>query len=183
MTTWTSSQPWPRRWRSHSRPWGNRSLLLAIGAEGRNLFKKRNGGFGSFKQSLWMKKIMDGSKFKASVTCLWILVPLCFSPRKWNGKKTGAKIWVRVCMREFLSLSFTWPVLILAVGSLPCSKPEPSEVPDSLSTQVPTGWQFPLTCLWSSGVWEVFLFIASQPPVYQKDQHTLIQHAIFHKLQ
>ena len=33
-------------------------------------------------------------------------------------------------------------------------------------------WQVSLTHLWSSGVWgEVFLFVAGQPPVYQKDQH------------
>ena len=28
------------------------------------------------------EEIKDGSKFKAYVTCLWTLVPLCLNPRK-----------------------------------------------------------------------------------------------------
>ena len=77
---------------------------------------------------------------------------LCVSVLESEMEKTGAKIWVRDLRGEFESLSFVWQALILAERSLPCPKPDPSEVRDSLRTQIPAGRQLPLPGLWSSGV-------------------------------
>lgn len=66
----------------------------------------------------------DGHKCKAYVTCLWTLVILCFSPKKNEMEKSGAKSGQRDYRRVL--------ELIISCGQrLSCNKPEPSKVPDS----------------------------------------------------
>lgn len=96
----------------------NRSLCHWSSGLRAGIYFLKEWEFRSFKWSLWIK---DDSKFKAYVTCLWTLVPLCFNSRKclWN-----------------LSQSF-WEPKFLGASAYPGSrhlhhtKPEPSEVPDS----------------------------------------------------
>lgn len=103
------------------------------------------------------EEIKDGSKFKAYITCLWTLVPICFNPRKWNGKKLVLKFG----SESFESRSFLWQVIILAVGISLIPNQSTPRYQILLSTQVPRGWHVSLTCQWSGRVWgEVFLFVA-----------------------
>ena len=106
------------------------------------------------------EEIKNGSKSKACVSFLWTLVPLCFDPRvKWKKKvlKFGSQIAQEVC----LSLNFMWQILLLPIGSLPCTKPGPSKEPDPLTAQIPRSWQVHVTSLWSSGVWKEVFYLVS----------------------
>ena len=69
---------------------------------------------------------------------------------KWKKKvlKFGSQIAQEVC----LSLNFMWQILLLPIGSLPCTKPGPSKVPDPLTAQIARDWQVHVTSLWSSEV-------------------------------
>ena len=88
------------------------------------------------------EEIKDGSRSKACVSFLWTLVPLCFNPTKCNGKKKKVlKFGSQITQEVVVSLNFMWQVLLLPKGSLPCPKPGPIKVPDSLTTQIPRGWQ------------------------------------------
>ena len=107
------------------------------------------------------EEIKNGSKSKACVSFLWMLVPLCFDPREWNGKKKVLKFGSQIAQEVCFSLNFMWKILLLPIGSLPSTKPGPSKVPDPLTAQIPRGWQVHVTSLWSSGVWKEVFYLVS----------------------
>lgn len=107
------------------------------------------------------EEIKNGSKSKACVSFLWMLVPLCFDPREWNGKKKVLKFGSQIAQEVCFSLNFMWKILLLPIGSLPSTKPGPSKVPDPLTAQIPRGWQVHVTSLWSNGVWKVFYLVST----------------------
>ena len=51
------------------------------------------------------------------------------------------KFGSQIAQEVVVSLNFMWQVLLLPIGSLPCPKPGPIKVPDSLTAQIPRGWQ------------------------------------------
>lgn len=71
-------------------------------------------------------------------------------------------------------------MLVLAVGISLVPSQSPAKYQILLPTQVPTGWQVPVTCLQSGGV-RRGVSVCCQPPVYQKD-HQIVFHKLSNKI-
>ena len=82
----------------------------------------------------------------------WFLCVSILESEMEKKKKKMLKFGSQIAQEVVVSLNFTWQVLPLPIGSPPCPKPGPSEVPDSPTAQIPRGQQVHVTCLWSSAV-------------------------------
>lgn len=164
MTTWTSFQPWPGRWRSLSHPFRNRNLCHWPSGLRAGIYLKRRMRIGLLSK-VWLKKLrMAASLRRMSLASgHWFLYVLILDNEM-------EKLVLKFESESFWESKFFVASAYPSSRHLPRTNPEP-QVPGT--NRVTGSSNLPMIC-WSvrRGV-----SVCCQPPVNQKHRHT-----IFHKL-